>query len=72
MDKELINLYDKNDDPAMWELREIKIKMSKEKLTAEKINASAQKAWDEFYEYKKSKSMPMVSDKSANYKRKKS
>lgn len=70
MDKKLKNLYNKNDDPMMWELREIKIKMSNRKITAEQISENAKNIWDEFHKQQKRRT-ENVSDKSSKYEKKK-
>ncbi len=67
MDKKLVNLYDKNDDPMMWELREIKIKMSKEGIDFKKINQSADDALKKYGIKLKTIEHSLVSDKKETY-----
>ncbi|MBN8569191.1 MAG: hypothetical protein J0M18_06140 [Ignavibacteria bacterium] len=71
MDKEPINLYDKNDDPMMWELREIKIKMGKRKITAEEINKNAEEILKKHGIKLRTLEHTVVSEKQENYKKKK-
>lgn len=71
MDKKPINLYDKKDDPMMWELREIKIKMSQEGIDFKKINESAEAALKKYGIKLRTLEHAVVSEKQENYKKKK-